>query len=200
MIRKRLRSTLSASRPPTMGSTSVGPELGEDDDADERGRVREVVGVGAEDDVLHPGADVRGEGTQEDDAEGAVRQGRPGGAAPGRDGAVPVDDRVLDLLEGDGAVAARPDPVPDASESAGTGPSYGTAPAHRTGGPAAPLVGSGARRRADGPTGDAEGRHRRQRHRQRPTPRRRCVAPGRCRRTSAALAPATGTGAACPRS
>ena len=61
-------------------------QLGEDDDADERGRVREVVGVGAQDDVLHPGADVRGEGTQEDDAEGPVRQGRPCGAdcGPGR--------------------------------------------------------------------------------------------------------------------
>ena len=44
-------------------------ELGEDDDADEGARVRQIVGVGAEDHVLHPGADVRGEGAQEDDAE-----------------------------------------------------------------------------------------------------------------------------------
>ena len=54
------------------GQDQRGPELGEDDDADERARVGEVVGVGAEDDVLHPGADVRGEGPQEDDAERAV--------------------------------------------------------------------------------------------------------------------------------
>ena len=103
-IRKRLRSTLSASRPPTMGRTRVGPELGEDDDADERARVREVVGVGAEDDVLHPGADVRGEGAQEDDAERPVPERRPGRAAAGRDRTVAVDDRVLDLLDGDGAI------------------------------------------------------------------------------------------------
>ena len=106
MIRNRLRSTLSASRPPTIGRTRVGPELGEDDDADEGARVGEVVGVGAEDDVLHPGADVRGEGAEEDDAERAVAQGRPGRAAAGGDDGVPVDDRVLDLLEGDGPVVA----------------------------------------------------------------------------------------------
>ena len=64
-------------------------QLGEDDDADERGRVREVVGVGAEDDVLHPGADVGGEGAEEDDAEGPVREGRPGRAGPGRERACP---------------------------------------------------------------------------------------------------------------
>ena len=81
-------------------------QLGEDDDADEGGRVREVVGVGTEDDVLHPGADVRGEGAQEDDAEGPVRQGRPCGAGTGRDGGVAVDDGVLDLLDGDGTVVA----------------------------------------------------------------------------------------------
>ncbi len=36
----------------------------------------DVVGVRAQDDVLHPGADVGGEGAEEDDAEGAVPQGR----------------------------------------------------------------------------------------------------------------------------
>ena len=81
------------------------PELGEDDDAHERRRVREVVGVGTEDHVLHPGADVRGEGAEEDDAEGAVGQGRPGRAAAGRDDGVAVDDGVLDLLEGDRGLA-----------------------------------------------------------------------------------------------
>ena len=74
-------------------------ELGEDDDADERARVGDVVGVGAEDDVLHPGADVGGEGAEEDDAKGAVPQGRDGRARPER--AVTVDDGILDLLDGD---------------------------------------------------------------------------------------------------
>ena len=86
------------------GEDQGGPELGKDDDADERGRVREVVGVGAENDVLHPRADVRGEGAEEDDAEGPVRQCRPRRAGSGGKGSVPVDDRVLDLLYGDGAV------------------------------------------------------------------------------------------------
>ena len=84
-------------------------------------RVGEVVGVGTEDDVLHPGADVRGEGAQEDDAEGPVRQGGPRRARPGRDGGVPVDDGVLDLLDGDGAVVA----LGGLSDAGGTGPSYG---------------------------------------------------------------------------
>ena len=43
---------------------------------------------------------------EEDDAEGPVRQGRPGGAAPGREDAVTVDDRVLDLLQRDRGVYA----------------------------------------------------------------------------------------------
>ena len=59
---------------------------------------------------------------------------------PGRDGAVPVDDRVLDLLEGDGAVVAPL--VGDrsggrSSEAGGTRPSYGRPSGHRPGqGPA----------------------------------------------------------------
>ena len=104
MIRKRLRSTLSARSPPDHGQEQRRPELGEDDDADEGARVREVVGVGAEDHVLHPGADVRGEGTEEDDAEGPVREGGSRRAPTGRERAVPVDDGVLDLLDRDGAV------------------------------------------------------------------------------------------------
>ena len=83
---------------PHHGQDQGRPELGEDDDAHERCRVREVIGVGTEDHVLHPGADVRGEGAQEDDAERPVRQGRPGRAAAGRERGVPVDDRILDLL------------------------------------------------------------------------------------------------------
>ena len=80
-------------------------QLGEDDDADERARVGQVVRVHAEDDVLHPGADVRGEGAQEHDAERPVRQRGPGRAPARRERAVPVDDGVLDLLEGDGLVS-----------------------------------------------------------------------------------------------
>ena len=81
-------------------------ELGEDDHPDERARVRRVVGVGAQDDVLHPGADVGGEGAEEHDPERAVPQGR--GRRAGGDGAVPVDDGVLNLLERDGAQALVP--------------------------------------------------------------------------------------------
>ncbi len=75
------------------------PQLGEDDDAHEGARVGELIGVGTEDDVLHPGADVRCKGAQEDDAEGPVGEGGPRGAGPGRDRGVPVDDGVLDLLD-----------------------------------------------------------------------------------------------------
>ena len=78
-IRNFLRSTLSAMRPPTMASRRAGTELGEDDDPDEGARPGEVVGVGAQDHVLHPGADVGGEGAQEDDAKRPVPQSREGG-------------------------------------------------------------------------------------------------------------------------
>ena len=60
----------------------------------------EVVGVGTEHDVLHPGADVGGECPEEDDAEGAVPQGGHGGT--GGDRAVTVDDGVLNLLHRNG--------------------------------------------------------------------------------------------------
>ena len=140
MIRKRLRSTLSAMSPPTMGSTSVGPELGEDDDADERARVGEVVGVGAEDDVLHPGADVRGEGAQEDDAEGAVRQGRPGGAPAGRDGLSP-STTASSISSSEMASSSRSSG--GLSGEGGTGPSYGR--------PSWPPAWSGAGGGADSP-------------------------------------------------
>ena len=76
-------------QPPDHRQDQCRPELGEDDDADEGGRVREVVGVGTEDDVLHPGADVRGEGSEEDDAEGPVRQRGPGRSPRGGSGVSP---------------------------------------------------------------------------------------------------------------
>ena len=83
-------------------------ELGENDDADEGARMRDVVGVGTQHDVLHPGADVGRECTEVDDAECAMAQGGAGG--PRRYGAVPIDNRVLDLLEGDGALTFSPRP------------------------------------------------------------------------------------------
>ena len=86
-------------------------ELGEDDDADERARVGQVVGVGAEYDVLHPRPDVRGERPEEDDAERAVAEGRPGRPGAGRNRRVAVDNGVFDLLYGDRpAEPAGPDP------------------------------------------------------------------------------------------
>ncbi len=174
-------------QPAHHGQDEGGAQLGEDDDADERGRVREVVGIGTEDDVLHPGADVRGEGTQEDDAEGAVRQGRPCGAAAGRDGAVPVDDRILDLLQGDGAVV-----VLGAVVGGGR---------HR------PMV----REPPSRPSGVRDRRRSRccRRARRRPTPARpgrsvptpppNCVVPGRCPRSGPGAGRARGGGAACRR-
>ena len=75
-------------------------KLGEDHHADESARVRQVVGVGAEDDVLHPRADVRREGAQEHDAERPVRQRGPSGATFRSERSVAVDDCVLDLLDG----------------------------------------------------------------------------------------------------
>ena len=77
-------------------------ELGEDHDADVRARVGELEGIGTEHDVLHPGADVRGEGPEEDDPEGSMAEGGADGAAGRRNNGVTVDDSVLDLLEGDG--------------------------------------------------------------------------------------------------
>ena len=54
-------------------------ELGEDDQADEdAGELRQVVGDGAEHDVLHPRADVGGERAEVDDAERPVRDRRHG--------------------------------------------------------------------------------------------------------------------------
>ena len=91
-IRKRLPVDLVGQQAAHHRQDQRRPELGEDDDADEGARVREVVGVGAEDDVLHPGADVRREGAEEDDAEGPVRQGGAGRAPPGGERRVAVDD------------------------------------------------------------------------------------------------------------
>ena len=102
------RSTLSASRPPTIGRSSVGPSWAKMMTPTKVARVGEVVGVGTEDHVLHPGADVGGEGAEEDDAEGPVGQGGPGGAPAGWERGVPVDDGVLDLLDRDGGFVGVP--------------------------------------------------------------------------------------------
>ena len=179
-MRKRLRSTLSARRPPTIGQDQGGAQLGEDDDADERGRVREVVGVRAEDDVLHPGADVRGEGAQEDDAEGPVRQRRPRRAGPGRERGCrrrrrrPRSPRWRWRQPLDQPLPPRPGLV---------GRRTRAAPAHGTGGRRRPPRGSGAARRSrcsrTGCRRPRPGRRARSARR----PPRRCVVPGRCRPT-----------------
>ncbi len=77
------------------------PELGENDDADERARVRQVVRIGAQHDVLHPRPDVRGKGPEEHDPERPVAQRRPRRPRACRKRRVTIDDRVLDLLYGD---------------------------------------------------------------------------------------------------
>jgi len=73
-MRNFLRSTLSAMSPPTGANRSAGPSWAKMMTPDERTRVGEVVGVGTEDDVLHPGSDVGGECPEEDDAKSAVPQ------------------------------------------------------------------------------------------------------------------------------
>ena len=58
----------------------------------------------AEHDVLHPGADVRGERAQVDEAEGAVLPGRA--RAAGDEDAIAFEDRVLHVLE-DGVITSK---------------------------------------------------------------------------------------------
>ena len=72
-------------------------ELGEHQQADVAGIAGQLQRVGAEQHVLHPGADVRRERSAPHDAEVAVTQrglGRPGGERP-----VAVDERVGGLLD-----------------------------------------------------------------------------------------------------
>ena len=55
-----------------------------------------------------------------------MRQRRPGGAAAGRERGVAVDDRVLDLFDGDRAVLASRSRSGKRSGCGGTRPSYGS--------------------------------------------------------------------------
>ena len=73
-------------------------ELREEQHADERRRLEQVVGEGAEDHVLHPAADVRQERADEHPPEHRVPQGGSGGA--GSEGAVAVLQRVDGVFDG----------------------------------------------------------------------------------------------------
>src|SRR3546814_5567300 len=78
MIRRTPRSTRTDTLFPdtTLFRSQERSELGEEQDADEGGALGEVVGQGAEHDVLHPRADVRQERTDEHPPEGGVPQRR----------------------------------------------------------------------------------------------------------------------------
>ena len=98
VTRSRRRSKASASSPPTSENSSSGPSWANSSTPTKRRRLGEVVGERAEDDVLHPAADVRQERADEHPPEHAVAQRGAGRA--GADGAVAVLQRVDGVLDG----------------------------------------------------------------------------------------------------
>src|SRR3546814_7769491 len=101
MIRRTPRSTRTDTLFPdtTLFRSQERSELGEEQDADEGGALGEVVGQGAEHDVLHPRADVRQERTDEHPPEGGVPQ--RGASRAGLQDPVALLERVERVL-GDG--------------------------------------------------------------------------------------------------
>ena len=133
MISSFLRSKVSASMPPTIENRSSGPSWANMISADEdAGLSVRLVGERAEDDVLHPGADVRRERAEVDGAE--VRWENAARAVPGVNGAVALEQGVLGVLARAGRRSPagrslprhhRPERTDGAVRSSGNRRSYG---------------------------------------------------------------------------
>ena len=100
-IRSSRRSNRSANIPPNSPREQQRAQLGEGQQPDERARAREVVGVGAQDERLHPGADVRRERPDPHPPEGHVRQRRQHRARPsGAEDRIALAEGLLGFFEG----------------------------------------------------------------------------------------------------